>query len=92
MGGKILRTTDSGQTWNEIASGVTNNLYAVKFATATIMYAVGAGTILTSRDAGITWSVATTDSFTEDLDGLSVQGTKSWATGQNGLILYSFAN
>jgi photosystem II stability/assembly factor-like uncharacterized protein len=53
--GKIFRTTDSGNSWVDVASPATG-LNGVTFPTATAGFAVGIGkTLLTTTDGGATW-------------------------------------
>lgn len=55
--GLIFRTTNGGDEWIQVASNISNTLYAVSFANTTTGVAVGAqGTILRTTDAGISWS------------------------------------
>jgi photosystem II stability/assembly factor-like uncharacterized protein len=89
IGGRILRSTNSGQSWNEVSSGTANDLYAVKFIDANIVYAVGTASVRVSSDRGSTWAAATTISFFSDLYGLAFSSAKGWAVGQNGLILHA---
>jgi photosystem II stability/assembly factor-like uncharacterized protein len=54
--GKIFRTTDSGNSWVEVASPVAG-LQGVTFPTASDGFAVGFGkTLLTTSDGGVTWA------------------------------------
>ncbi|MDX6583151.1 MAG: hypothetical protein QOI10_2335 [Solirubrobacterales bacterium] len=54
--GKIFRTTDSGNSWVDVASPATG-LNGVTFATANDGFAVGIGkTLLTTGDGGATWN------------------------------------
>jgi photosystem II stability/assembly factor-like uncharacterized protein len=57
--GLILRTTDGGSSWAEVASGTTLPLKSVGCLTATVCLAGGFdGALLRSVDGGATWSVA----------------------------------
>ena len=89
IGGRILKSTNSGQSWNEVSSGTANDLYAVKFIDANIVYAVGTASVRVSSDRGSTWAASTTISFFSDLYGLAFSSSKGWAVGQNGLILHA---
>jgi len=54
--GKILETTDSGRTWNLVASPTDRGLYNIRFADAQNGWICGqAGTILSTTDGGKTW-------------------------------------
>ena len=52
--GNILTSSD-GITWNSIASGTSNSLYAITFGKGLFVTAGTEGTILTSSD-GISWT------------------------------------
>jgi len=55
-GGKILRTSDGGLTWESVTSSTTNNLFCVSFNNINFANAVGAtGTIVGTTDGGINW-------------------------------------
>lgn len=57
--GLILRSTDGGSSWAEVASGTTLPLKSVGCLTATVCLAGGFdGALLRSIDGGATWSVA----------------------------------
>ena len=57
--GLILRSTDGGSSWAEVASGTTQPLKSVGCLTATVCLAGGFdGALLRSVDGGATWSVA----------------------------------
>jgi photosystem II stability/assembly factor-like uncharacterized protein len=89
IGGRILRSTNGGQSWNEVSSGTGNDLYAVKFADANSVYAIGTASVRVSKDGGNTWTASTTTPFSGDLYGLAIISTKGWAVGQSGLILHA---
>ena len=89
MGGGILRSTDAGQSWNQVSSGTTNALFAVKFRDANTVFAAGTARVLVSRNAGSSWSQATTTPFGSDLYALSFASAHGWAVGQFGLILHN---
>lgn len=55
-GGKIIRSTDNGISWAEVASTVAVYLYAVA-SSGTNLVAVGeSGTVIKSEDSGATWA------------------------------------
>jgi photosystem II stability/assembly factor-like uncharacterized protein len=54
--GAMVRSTDGGATWKDVASGTLHNLSAV-WGSDSLFVAVGsAGTILVSRDGGTAWA------------------------------------
>jgi photosystem II stability/assembly factor-like uncharacterized protein len=56
-GGTIQRTTDSANSWTQVASSP-HGLNGLTFVNATTAFAVGdSGTLLESTDAGATWTV-----------------------------------
>lgn len=55
--GIVLRTADGGATWARIASGTTQPLWAAQSLGSTVVAGGGNGTLLLSRDAGLTWRV-----------------------------------
>lgn len=57
MGGTLLRSTDSGTTWNSLPSGTTENLYRITFYDIDNGIAGGNhGTLLKTTDGGATWT------------------------------------
>jgi photosystem II stability/assembly factor-like uncharacterized protein len=56
--GAMVRSTDGGASWNDVASGTMHNLSAI-WGSDSLFVAVGsAGTILVSRDGGTAWAPA----------------------------------
>ena len=54
--GRIVKTTNSGATWNVMNSGTTQSLFGVKFIDAQTGYACGnAGAIVRTTDGGENW-------------------------------------
>lgn len=56
--GRILKSTDSGQTWSALTSGTTRELRAVHFMNATTGIAAGDGIILKTTNGGNTWTTS----------------------------------
>ena len=96
----ILRSTDSGGTWNTVTSSLSAGrvLNAIWFNTSTEGYIVGGlpspdsmMTILHTSDAGASWSVLL-DSVAPMLNDLHFyNGDNGYAVGNNG-VLYSTTN
>ncbi|MGC8863827.1 MAG: WD40/YVTN/BNR-like repeat-containing protein, partial [Armatimonadota bacterium] len=87
-GGTILRSSDRGVSWVNVTSPMTNNLYAVCFASSWTGLAVGAGgTILRSTDKGATWTAQTAPG-SADLYGVDMYSATGncWAVGAGGAI------
>lgn len=59
--GTIIRTTDSGETWEKVNYSSKNDLHSLHFATNNTIWACGAAnTLLRSTDAGLSWSSVST--------------------------------
>ncbi|MGI8836154.1 MAG: WD40/YVTN/BNR-like repeat-containing protein [Pyrinomonadaceae bacterium] len=87
-GGTIYRTVNGGRTWQQQNSGVTSDLFDVKFLDAVEGWAVGAeGTIIYTNDGGLHWMVE--QSGTEHpLERIFFADRKhGWAVGFGGTIL-----
>lgn len=84
----IYRTEDKGATWQVIPTGSTRVLFDLKFlADQTTGYAVGSrGEMLTTTDAGLTWTKIATD-IPNHLIGLYPKGQDVWAVGLEGVII-----
>lgn len=55
--GSIIKTSDAGRNWIDMASGTTNFLRSVFFISADVGYIAGqAGTLLKTQDAGAHWN------------------------------------
>ena len=59
VGGGCYKTSDGGETWTEMITGITTSaMFSVYFVDANTGYAVGgAGTIIKTTDAGATWMI-----------------------------------
>lgn len=53
--GKILKTTDGGNSWNYVSLPVSKHMVDVYFPNSSTGYASGLQTILKTTDTGITW-------------------------------------
>ncbi len=86
--GKILKTTDGGNTWISQISGTTNTLCSVYFVDSNTGYVVGySGLILKTSNGGINWNIQPSG-VTYNL--LSVYFTNSqigYSVGYSGTIL-----
>ena len=54
--GVIVKTTDGGQTWEQINSNTNTNLHLLRFANENIGFACGNDTFLKTTDGGDTWT------------------------------------
>lgn len=87
--GYIIRTNDSGTTWNSVSSNTNNALYKIKFVNDTIGYAIGEqGTILKTTNTGKSW---TNISINTDLSFFSmsfINKDTGWVAGGEGDLLW----
>ncbi len=92
--GLVLRSTDSGETWDSVFSGVNDNLNVISVTDSLIRIAGNNGVHISSNDRGLTWN------SNEPISGKSPQGeplnilsisfkdnSVGWASGSNGEIL-----
>ncbi len=58
--GKIIRTSDAGQTWSTISSGTSNSLFSLDFPDVMTGYTGGyTGTVLRTLNGGASWNPRT---------------------------------
>jgi photosystem II stability/assembly factor-like uncharacterized protein len=87
--GTILVTATGGDTWVVATSGTESTLYEVRMMSESSAIVVGAnGVALRTLDGGSTFSALSTGTQ-NDLYALAVRGTKVWAGGESGTIIYS---
>ena len=88
--GIIVKTTDGGNTWNHLSSGVSTTLLDVSFASETCGTAVGQnGVILRTEDGGSTW-VPQQSGTPFDLYAVQlIDSNIGFAVGENGVILHT---
>lgn len=90
--GRVIKTTDSGATWQQISTPTNADLNSVCFPLDYLYgYAAGSGgTIIRTTDAGITWQTAATGT-SENLNAIFFPFArhKGFAVGDNGTILRS---
>ena len=87
--GTILRSTDSGATWDQVASSTSKELKAVTFINVSTPLAVGkSGTIVRSVDGGVTWYSPGSPTGKE-LDAIAVNGGTVIGVGKSGTIVRS---
>lgn len=98
--GFVLTSTDGGETWNEIVTGVTEGLRSIFFINSTVGWAVGydndIGVIIKSTDGGATWNQVNhpatmtlhTVQFVNESIGWAC-GSKVESSEQRGVILYT---
>jgi len=54
--GTAFRSTDGGDTWTQVTTGVTQPLQTVAFGNGTFVAVGNSGTIIRSTDSGVTWT------------------------------------
>ncbi len=87
--GFIIRSDDSGSTWQQVVSSAANHYSNVAFVSPKVGYVIGwGGTLLETGDSGISW--ATSNSTTHNnLSGIAAVGPNVWIVGDSGTILES---
>lgn len=86
----VLRTTDSGSSWQRVRVPTTEELFHIDFINEQKGWIVGShGIILFTEDAGATWQRQKSD-VTTDLFYVDFRGAKDgWAVGAKGVILHT---
>ena len=84
--GNIIRTTNTGKTWENIYSGVVENLWDIEFINRQIGFVVGDfGRILKTSDGGLTWR-KTNSNTQENIYCVGfVNEQEGWVGTENGL-------
>lgn len=85
-----MKSTNGGNTWNEISSGTEKDLFSVNFTSKSEGWIVGEnGTILKTSDGGETWdkqqNIVNARLFSIDFTDQDV----GWISGEKGVILKS---
>ena len=86
--GAIFRTINSGRSWQRQRSGVSTDLFDVKFVNASEGWAVGAeGTVLRTRDGGANW-ISERSPTPHSLERIFfTDRNHGWAVGFGGTII-----
>jgi photosystem II stability/assembly factor-like uncharacterized protein len=88
--GIILKTTNLGQSWITLNSGITNVLYGYSPLDENTALICGEnGVILKTEDGGLTWNLITTPTYEHLMDVEFINSETALACGDNGTILYS---
>lgn len=86
--GKIIKTTNAGQTWEDQSVANTNFLTSVNFVNTTTGYAVGLlGMIVKTTNGGTTWNNQLSMTTNNLLGVKFISLTTGWAVGSAGTIL-----
>ncbi|MCL2597492.1 MAG: YCF48-related protein [Paludibacter sp.] len=92
-GGVILKTTDSGDTWEQVTLGTAQNINAIGSANLDNIWAVGDnGVVLHTTDIGQTWNVVTLVTDNSNLYDVKFNGSTGYIVGDNGTILKTANN
>jgi len=87
-GGAIYRTVNGGKSWQPQSSGVTADLFDVKFFDASEGWAVGsAGTVLHTSSGGLRWTVERSGTPHQLERLFFADRTHGWAVGFGGTII-----
>lgn len=89
--GMLFAFHSSSQSWITQTSGTTNDLWSVSFTDAIHGWVSGSqGTILSTSDAGTTWTAQTSGVTTPILRNIFLFDLNNgWAVGDNGTILHT---
>ncbi len=89
-GGIIARTTDSGETWNQQASGTSYTLKSIYFIDNSTGWIVGAnGKILFTSDGGSSWSDQISSTHSTLNSVYFIDQNTGWTAGEDGTILFT---
>ncbi|RMF61400.1 MAG: M20/M25/M40 family metallo-hydrolase [Calditrichaeota bacterium] len=88
--GRILKTTDGGNTWQIQSSPVGDFLFGVFFIDSNTGWICGDnGRILHTTNGGSSWSIQTTPTSSRLYDIFFIDNQNGWAVGRNGTILHT---
>lgn len=83
--GVILRSTNKGKSWQQIATGLSNALFGIAFSDSLHGTAVGEnGVILKSSDAGLSWKIQLQEETKKRLSSVMFYGEKGIIIGEEG--------
>jgi photosystem II stability/assembly factor-like uncharacterized protein len=94
--GLILRTTDSGNTWQESSLNlasvtdihIPHGLHSISFCSPNVGWAVGSDLIVGTTDGGKSWEIQRSDNTKENLFNVAcLSPERAWIVGAHGLIL-----
>jgi photosystem II stability/assembly factor-like uncharacterized protein len=86
--GEIFRSTDEGESFQELTTPTSEFLYALEFISSEVGFAVGFnGMILKTTDGGDTWEIKPSGTMSRLFDVEFVNETTGFACGWNGTVL-----
>jgi photosystem II stability/assembly factor-like uncharacterized protein len=86
--GLVLKSADSGLTWNRQQILTTEDLKKVKFIDADVGWISGGNKIFLTCDGGLTWKDKSIVSSTQVRDVFCSDAQNCWAVGDDGLLLH----
>lgn len=86
--GLLLKSIDSGLTWNRQRNLTSENLSKVKFIDSNIGWISGGNKIFLTYDGGLTWKDKSIVTSTPVRDVFCSDEQNCWAVGDDGLILH----
>jgi photosystem II stability/assembly factor-like uncharacterized protein len=86
--GVLLKSTDSGLTWNRQRNLTTESLTKVKFIDSDVGWILGQNNIFLTCDGGLTWKDKSIVSSTQVRDVFCSDAQNCWAVGDDGLMLH----
>ncbi|MBX2971953.1 MAG: T9SS type A sorting domain-containing protein [Flavobacteriales bacterium] len=84
--GAILRTADAGNTWEQMASGVTQNLLSIDRQGDVVLAAGSSGQVTRSTDGGATWTATTVGTNLMTHQSIAIAADGTGFTGTDGRI------
>ena len=85
--GRILRTTNGGDGWQRVTSGVTDTLRSVSFSGVNGIAGGDSQTILYSTDSGVSWQISQSGFFGGGFLGAQMlSATIGFVAGQNSIF------
>src|SRR6478609_1763281 len=85
--GTILKSTDAGEGWQVVTSGVKDALRSVSFSGVNGISGGDSQTILFSTDAGASWQISQSGFFGGGFPGAQMlSGTLGFVAGQNSIF------
>ena len=89
-GGHMYKTTDGGNTWNVLSSGVYQGINDIWFVSENIGTAVGeSGLILRTENGGTTWTIQDSGTYQEMYGVVFLDENNGFAVGKTGTILHT---
>ena len=86
--GKVLRSDDAGETWQQVFAGTGNDLYSVFFSDPANGWIVGdSGTIRCTTDGGISWEAQSSGYTSRFTSVFFTSNTTGFITGFNEILL-----